>query len=143
MTHPKALRAMNSFTCSQSGLEFFELFRCGKNLRRNLLAEGIAVVQNSFFIRKIFSLVEAESHYDSLKCARSWIQGSARNPRPTRHFELYNDEKHFCTTRAAVINSLLDRTIPSRFEFVSREKIFRELFHTTNFFVLVCGLFTF
>lgn len=33
--------------------------------------------------------------------------------------------------------------ISSRFEFVLREKIFRELFHTTKYFVLVCRLFTF
>ena len=50
---------------------------------------------------------------------------------------------NFCTTRDAVIHSPLDRTISSRFEFVGREEIFRELFHTTKYFVLVCRLISY
>jgi len=43
--------------------------------------------------------------------------------------------------RAAVTKSLLDRLFFPRFELWNGKKIFVELFHKDNFFVLVCGPF--
>jgi len=43
-----------------------------------------------------------------------------------------------CTTRAAVIELLLDRIFKSRFESGSQEKIFAKVFRQLKKFVLVC-----
>jgi hypothetical protein len=45
---------------------------------------------------------------------------------------------HVCTTRVAVITSLLDRRISSGSQSASRTKILAEDFHTRKKFVLVC-----
>jgi hypothetical protein len=62
----------------------------------------------------------------------------ARRTRHSRHFLEYN---LFCTTRVAVIDSLLDRRKSSRSNPLCAKKFFREVFHAAKYFVLVCRLF--
>src|SRR6266850_1171613 len=49
----------------------------------------------------------------------------------------------FCTTHAAVTSPLLDKRFSSRTECERGREIFREVFHTTKNFVLVCRLISF
>jgi hypothetical protein len=106
------------------------------------IASGLAQ-EISSCAPKFFLFPKMRGSLRILRWSRRGLAPASGNPRPTRHFGASISRNNFCTSSVAVIHSPLDRRISSRFEFVLHEKIFRELFHTTKYFVLVCRLFTF
>ena len=107
------------------------------------MTQYVLTLRDAHYRRKIFRATSfAEREFVPFSTPSLF----ARSPRTPRQM---GDSRNsflrctFCTTRAAVTSPVLDKRFSSRAECVWRRKIFREVFHTTKNYVLVCRLISF
>src|SRR5215469_7647086 len=120
--------------CFRSNRRCFAVEHFSRRDFRIFVLENLSLMCEALTYRSRRSLHQCERRSESfdLNAGREKISPSAlssphrRNTASHKAFRVIQAWNNFCTTRVAVIHSLLDRRNPSRFESVGREKIFRE-----------------